>query len=171
MTIYSLITAPNPLLRSISEPVLKVDKELQIYLDDLLETMYHEKGAGLASIQVGIPKRIMVIDVGHREIENRPDPHFFINPEIVWFSEEQQIYPEGCLSFPGGYLEISRPKTIRVRYLDYNGKEQEKQVTDWMARAVQHELDHLNGVVLIDHVSKLKGDLLMKKVIKFVKNK
>ena len=170
MTILKIVKAPNQILKTYSKKVENIDSEIKRFMDDMLETMYNEGGAGLAAIQVAVPKRIMIIDVGRKEGNEERDPHFFVNPEIVWYSEETIIYPEGCLSFPGGYIEIERPRTVKVQYLDYHGNKQEKEFTDWAARAVLHEKDHLDGKVLIDYVSKLKASMFMKKTIKFQRN-
>lgn len=166
---FELLTYPNPILKEVSEPVKKVDKEIQTILDGMLETMYNENGAGIAAPQVGILKRMYILDVDSHIKKN---PTFMINPEIVWYSEETKIYHEGCLSFPGGYLEVERPKRVRVQFLDYYGKEQEIEVTDYFARGVQHEGDHLNGVVMTDlKASRLKKDIFLRKIKKYIKLK
>jgi peptide deformylase len=157
------------MLREKSKPIEQVNKELQTFIDSMLETMYIEHGAGLAAIQVGVPKRIMLVDVGEDRDHSVKDPHIFINPEILEFSEEQKIYSEGCLSFPGGHLEIERPRFVKVKYTDYHGKENLVEADGWFSRAIQHELDHLDGVLLIDHVSRIKKDVLMRKVKKHIK--
>ncbi|MFN7038920.1 MAG: peptide deformylase [Alphaproteobacteria bacterium] len=161
-----LVIAPDPRLKQVSVAVDKIDKDLQKFMDDMLETMYHEEGAGLAAVQVGVLKRIMVIDI--EEIK-RKNPIFFVNPEITFLSEETCIKNEGCLSFPGQRIEIERPSYLTVEFLDYDGNKQKLEADDWMARAVLHELDHLNGITTPDHASKLKREMAMKRALKIKK--
>lgn len=166
-----LIFTPNPLLKMKSNPVEVVDKNLQVFLDDMLETMYHEEGAGLAAVQVGELKRIFIVDIGSKTDAEVRKPHFFINPEITYFSEEKIGMNEGCLSFPGARSLISRPKEIKVKYLDYDGNKQEMEADDWMARAILHENDHLNGITMPDYMSAIKKDVFMRHVKKAMRNK
>lgn len=164
MTIRPIVLLPDPRLRLVSEPVKTIDAEIQTLLDDMLETMYDANGIGLAAIQIGVPKRVVVIDLAKKEEE--PAPQFFINPEVVWTSEEVSTYEEGCLSIPDYYNEVERPANVRVRYLDRNGKEQEIEAEGILATCLQHEIDHLNGALFIDYISKLKRDRVMKKFTK-----
>ena len=148
MAILPIVTVPDPLLKKISEPVKKVDDKLRAFMDDMLETMYDAPGIGLAAVQVGKLWRILVIDIA-RDEEN-PKPMYFVNPEITWTSEELNTYNEGCLSIPEQYAEIERPAECKIKFIDYNGEEQEIHATGLLATCVQHEIDHLNGVVFID---------------------
>jgi peptide deformylase len=162
MTILKLHQTPDPILRTKSVLVDKFDQALKDLVDNMFETMYAESGAGLAAIQVGVAQRIFVVDVS----EDRSGAMVFINPEITYFSDELIALNEGCLSFPGGRVMIDRPQMVRVSFQDINGTRKEIEADDWLARAVQHELDHLNGILLIDRVSKLKSEMLIKKVKK-----
>ena len=164
MAIKEIITVPNPLLKTVSKSVDTIDNEILDILDDMLETMYAAPGIGLAAIQIGIPKRLLVIDIG-RDIENR-DPHFFINPEILNPAEEISSFEEGCLSVPGVWEEIERPNECNVRFLDVNGNEKNVRYSGMMATVIQHEMDHLNGIVFVDYLSRLKKDRAIKKSIK-----
>lgn len=171
MTKLSLIVTPDPILKIKSEPIEVVDKELQHILDDMLETMYYEEGAGLAAVQVGILKRIFIVDIGKKTSESEKDPHFFINPEITYYSDEKIVFNEGCLSFPGGRSIISRPKQVKINYLDYDGNKKTMEADDWMARAILHENDHLNGITMPDHLSPIKRDVFLRHVKKSLRNK
>jgi len=164
-----LILTPNPLLKTKSSPVERVDKELQRFLDDMLETMYHEDGAGLAAVQVGELKRVFILDIGRKGAEHIKDPIFFINPEIVSLSEEQSVYNEGCLSFPGARVSLSRPAVVKVKYLDYDGNQKESEIEGYMARGVLHENDHLNGVTMPDYMSAMKRDVFLRQVKKYMR--
>ena len=164
MTIKEIITVPNPLLKTVSKPVDAIDSKILGILNDMLETMYAAPGIGLAAIQIGIPKRLLVIDIG-RDNENR-DPHFFINPEILDPAEELSSFEEGCLSVPGVWEEIERPNECNVRFLDINGDEKNIRYSGMMATVIQHEMDHLNGIVFVDYLSRLKKDRAIKKSIK-----
>lgn len=172
MAVLPIVTSPDPRLKIPSKPVEKVDDDLRRFLDDMLETMYASKGIGLAAVQVGVHKRILVMDVEHGssrygdEEEGEKHPLFLINPELFDPSTEKNIYEEGCLSFPGQYAEVTRPKRINVRYLDYDGKHQEMEADGLLATCLQHEMDHLNGIVFVDHVSPLKRDIIMRKMKK-----
>lgn len=183
MTILPLVIAPDPRLEICSAEVAAVDDNIRRFMDDMLETMYAEGGIGLAAVQVGVHKRILVMDLSDRAgrytnndgqvIENSPlsAPIYMVNPEIVEASDEKNIYEEGCLSFPEQRAMVTRPKTVKVKYLDYNGKHQVLECDELLATCVQHEIDHLNGVVFIDHVSKMKYDMVMRKMKKMKKLK
>ena len=162
---------PDPILKKKASKVEKVDDELRRFLDDMLETMYASVGVGLAAPQVGVSKRILVIDDEQEEDENgnrvKGNPKYFINPEIIWKSEEKVCGEEGCLSVPGQRAEVERFEKIRVHYLDYNGKEQEILADEFLAIVLQHEMDHLDGILYIDRISRLKRNMLLKKLEKF----
>ena len=165
-----ILTLPDPVLRQTSAPVVTVDDATRRFMDAMLKTMYEAPGIGLAAIQVGEPRRIITIDVAREEEEKTP--LFLVNPEILWSSEdERSTYEEGCLSIPDYYAEVERPAKVRVRYLDYEGKPQEREVEGLLATCVQHEIDHLNGVLFIDYISKLKRDLVVKKFAKAAREK
>ena len=164
MAIKEIITVPNPLLKTVSKPVDAIDSKILGILNDMLETMYAAPGIGLAAIQIGIPKRLLVIDIG-RDNENR-DPHFFINPEILDPAEELSSFEEGCLSVTGVWEEIERPNECNVRFLDINGDEKNIRYSGMMATVIQHEMDHLNGIVFVDYLSRLKKDRAIKRSIK-----
>jgi len=162
-----IVIEPNPILRKKSENLEKVDDELRSLLNDMLETMYSAPGIGLAAVQVGILKRLIVIDISKEK--DRKDPLFFINPEIISRSKNTSIYEEGCLSLPGHYAEIERPAECHVKYIDYNGKEKEIKANGLLSTCIQHEVDHLNGTLFIDYLSKLKKDMILKKLVKHKK--
>ena len=164
MAIKTILTEPNKILRQISNPVDHVGEEEQKLMDDMLETMYAAPGIGLAAIQIGIPKRIIVIDI-NREKENK-NPLHFVNPEIVWKADENIIYEEGCLSVPNQFAEINRPKECHVKYLDYFGQPQLFKAEGLLATCIQHEIDHLEGILFIDYLSKLKKTMIIKKLSK-----
>ena len=164
MTVKNILTEPNKILRQISLPVEKVGKEEQALMDDMLETMYDAKGIGLAAIQIGIPKRIIVMDISRKK-ENK-NPLHFVNPEIVWKADEDIIYEEGCLSVPNQFAEINRPKECHVKYLDYFGQPQLLKAQGLLATCIQHEIDHLEGILFIDYLSKLKKTMIIKKLSK-----
>ena len=167
MAILPIVTVPNPILKTISEPVEKVDDELRQFMDDMLETMYDAPGIGLAAVQVNRAIRVLVIDVS--EEESDPEPLYFVNPEITWTSEELASYKEGCLSVPEQYSDIDRPAECKIKYLDYHGQAQELHATGLLATCVQHEMDHLNGVVFIDYLSSLKRNMMIRKVKKIAR--
>ncbi|MGV2101419.1 peptide deformylase [Rhizobium sp. 21-4511-3d] len=169
MTIKPLIILPDPILRQASKPIERVDDELKRLADDMLETMYDAPGIGLAAIQIGVPRRMLVIDVS-REGEDK-QPQVFINPEILKSSDERSVYEEGCLSIPDYYAEVERPATITVKYLDRDGKELTAEADGLLATCLQHEIDHLNGVLFIDHISRLKREMVIKKFTKAAKSK
>ena len=164
MAIREIITAPDPRLKQKSQPVERVDDELRALMDDMLETMYAAPGIGLAAIQIGVPKRVIVMDLA-RDGEP-PQPRYFINPEILTISDDQAVYEEGCLSVPDLYEEVERPAACRVRYLDYQGEVREEECDGLLATCLQHEIDHLEGVLFIDHLSKLKRSMMLKKLVK-----
>ncbi|HEY4344588.1 MAG TPA: peptide deformylase [Parvibaculum sp.] len=164
MTIREIITAPDPRLKQVSKPVAKVDDELRRLMDDMLETMYDAPGIGLAAIQVGVPKQVIVMDLA-REGEP-PEPRYYINPEILSTSDETAVYEEGCLSVPEFYEDVERPAQCRIRYLDYQGEIREQDCDGLLATCIQHEMDHLKGVLFIDHLSKLKRSIMLKKLVK-----
>jgi peptide deformylase len=168
MTIKPLIILPDPILRQASKPIERVDADLQRLADDMLETMYDAPGIGLAAIQIGVPRRMLVIDVS-REGEEK-QPLVFVNPEVVASTDERSVYEEGCLSIPDYYAEVERPATVTVKYLDRDGKEQTVQADGLLATCLQHEIDHLNGVLFIDHISRLKRDMVIKKFTKAAKS-
>ncbi|MDG1708721.1 MAG: peptide deformylase [Emcibacteraceae bacterium] len=167
MAILPIVTVPDPILKKVSEPVKKVDDKLRAFMDDMLETMYAAPGIGLAAVQVGQLKRILVIDIAGEE-EN-PNPQYFINPEIIWTSEELNTYNEGCLSVPEQYADIDRPAECKVTFLDYDGENHEVLMDGMLATCIQHEMDHLNGVVFIDYLSKVKRGIYVRKVKKLVR--
>ena len=162
-----IITIPNPLLRKISEPVTSVNNEEKKLMDDMLETMYAAPGIGLAAVQVGVLKRIIVIDLS-KDGEKKA-PLFIVNPQITFKSDDLISYEEGCLSIPNQFAEIKRPSSCKVNFLDYNGKKKEISADGLLATCIQHEVDHLNGILFIDHLSKLKKDLILKKTKKQIK--
>ena len=163
MTIKKILTEPDPFLRQKSENVDKVDKEVRKLMDDMLDTMYAAPGIGLAAIQVGVPKRIIVIDLSKEEEKN---PLYFINPKIILKSNTKASYEEGCLSVPGQFAEIDRPDQCHINYLDYYGKQQELKAEGLLATCIQHEMDHLEGILFIDYLSKLKKNFISKKLSK-----
>tara|TARA_Y100001960_G_C14208026_1_gene602939 strand:+ start:76 stop:600 length:525 start_codon:yes stop_codon:yes gene_type:complete len=164
MTQRQILTEPNEILRKKSLPVENVDKDLQILMDDMLETMYAAPGIGLAAIQVGIPKRVIVLDIEQKEGEKKP--LFFVNPEIIQKSKNLSTYEEGCLSVPGQFAEIDRPDKCLVKYLDYYGEKKEINAEGMLATCIQHEMDHLEGILFIDYLSKLKKTMIIKKLSK-----
>ena len=169
MALLPIIETPDPLLRQISTPVETVTDELRALIDDMFETMYAAPGIGLAAIQVGVPKRLLVIDLQEPEEEGGEpvrDPLVFINPEIVEASNTLQVYSEGCLSVPDMYAEVERPDRIRARWLDRDGVAHEKELDGLLAICLQHEMDHLEGILFIDHLSRLKRDMILKKLAK-----
>ncbi|OFX05514.1 MAG: peptide deformylase [Alphaproteobacteria bacterium RIFCSPHIGHO2_12_FULL_63_12] len=164
MTIREILTAPDPRLRQVSAPVEVVDDGVRALMDDMLETMYEAEGIGLAAIQVNVAKRIIVMDLAGEGED--PRPTYFVNPEILDPSEETNLYQEGCLSVPEFWEEVERPARCRVRFLDYFGKEQTLDAEGMLATCIQHEMDHLNGVLFIDHISRLKRDRIIRKLKK-----
>jgi peptide deformylase len=167
MAIRDILVVPHPMLKQVSEPVAVVDDELRALMDDMLETMYAAPGIGLAAVQVGVPKRVIVMDLARPEEDRQP--RHFVNPEILWASEETQPYEEGCLSVPEYYDEVERPARVKLRYLNYQGEVVEEDAEGMYAVCIQHEMDHLDGVLFIDHLSRLKREQAVKKVKKQAK--
>ncbi|NVK36220.1 MAG: peptide deformylase [Rhodobacteraceae bacterium] len=167
MTKRDIIIIPDPVLRKVCEPIVSVDDEIKRLADDMLETMYAAPGIGLAASQIGVLKRLFVLDVSKEEESEAP--MVFINPQITWSSDELSVYQEGCLSIPEYYEEVERPAAVKVQYLDQTGKEHEIEADGLLATCIQHELDHLNGKLFIDYLSKLKRDRVMKKFTKQAK--
>ena len=169
MAVLPIVEVPDPRLRLLSQPVAEVDEAVRQLVADMMETMYAAHGIGLAAIQVGVAKRVLVIDLQEeRDAEDEPvrRPHAYINPEILSVSEELSTYNEGCLSIPEQYAEVSRPAGCRVRWLDEQGERHEEDIDGLLATCMQHEIDHLNGVLFVDHLSRLKRDMVMKKLAK-----
>ena len=164
MALRKILTEPNKILREKSLEVENVDKDIQKLMDDMLETMYAAPGIGLAAIQVGIPKRVIVLDIEQKE--GKKNPIFLINPEIIKKSENKTTYEEGCLSVPGQFAEIDRPDKCHVKYLDYHGNKKEINAEGMLATCIQHEMDHLEGILFIDYLSKLKKTMIIKKLSK-----
>ncbi|MBA4013367.1 MAG: peptide deformylase [Phenylobacterium sp.] len=164
MAIREILVVPNPVLKLVSQPVAKVDDELRALMDDMLETMYDAPGIGLAAIQIGVPKRVIVMDISGPDDEKAP--RYFVNPEIVWSSEDTAPYEEGCLSIPDIYDEVERPARVKLKYLNYQGEEVIEDADGLFAVCIQHEMDHLEGVLFIDHLSRLKRDRAVAKVKK-----
>ena len=168
MTVRTILTEPNKILRQISQPVESVGKEEQLLMDDMLETMYAANGIGLAAIQVGIPKRIIVMDIS--KDENKKEPIYFVNPVIKNKNPVKSTYEEGCLSVPNQFAEIDRPSKCDIEFLDYNGNKKTISAEGLFATCIQHEMDHLEGILFIDHLSKLKKSMILKKLSKLKSN-
>jgi len=168
MTIKTILTEPNKALRQVSLPVEKVGKAEQLLMDDMLETMYDAKGIGLAAIQIGVPKRIIVMDLSKEE--EKKEPRYFVNPVIKNKNSNLSKYLEGCLSLPDQFAEVDRPSTCEVEYLDYDGNKKILKADGLLATCAQHEMDHLEGILFIDHLSKLRKSMIIKKLSK-IKNK
>ena len=164
MTIRKILTEPDPFLRQKSKKVEQVNDEIRTLIDDMLETMYNAPGIGLAAIQVGEPKRVIVIDLSQEN--KKKNPLYFVNPELITNSDNNAAYEEGCLSVPGQFAEISRPDKCKVKYLDYNGNEKILDTEGLLATCIQHEMDHLEGILFIDYLSKLKKNMIVKKLSK-----
>ena len=176
MAIRKILTEPNKILREKSLRVENVDKDIQRLMDDMLETLYAAPGIGLAAIQVGVAKRVIVMDISRdrdrdrdKDKEPKKNPMYFVNPEIVWKSEDKFTYEEGCLSVPNQFAEIDRPKQCHVKHLDYNGQPQELKADGLLSTCIQHEIDHLEGILFIDYLSKLKKEMIIKKLSKQTK--
>jgi peptide deformylase len=182
MKILPLVLAPDPLLKQVSKPVEKIDDELRSFMKNMVQTMYAEHGVGLAAVQVGVLKRILVIDVDYKVEDHHhhhhgescdhvhvtnTNPRYFINPEIIESSKDFSSYNEGCLSFPGARSQVSRPNQVKVKYLDFSGQEKVELMDGLLATCIQHEMDHLNGITFVDHISKIKRDMIMKKIKKY----
>lgn len=180
MTVLDLVLSPDPLLKKVSSKVEKIDDDFKKFMHDMIETMYNEQGVGLAAVQVGVLKRAIVMDVNYKleVIDSKNDlnetkykilnknPKFIINPEIIKSSSALSTYKEGCLSFPGASSEVVRPEEVEVKYLDLDGNEIVEKMTGLAATCVQHEIDHTNGITFVDHISKIKRDMILKKMIK-----
>ena len=159
-----IIIEPDPILRKKCEPLQKVDTDTKKLMDDMLETMYTAPGIGLAAVQIGILKRLVVIDISRDE--EKKNPIFLINPEIINQSKQTSVYEEGCLSLPGQFAEIERPAECTLKYINYNGEKKELKADGLLATCIQHEVDHLNGILFIDYLSKLKKDMIIRKLVK-----
>ena len=168
MAIREIIKLPDKRLRLKSEPIKKIDAGIRKLVDDMLETMYKAPGIGLAAIQVGVAKRVITLDLSKKD--NDHEPRVFINPEILWQSDKRAKFEEGCLSIPDYYQEVERPAEVKVKYLDLAGKQREIDAKGLLATCLQHEIDHINGVLFIDHLSKLKRDRVIKKFTKAAKD-
>ena len=169
MTARPILTAPDPRLQAISTDVEKVDAEIRKLVEDMAESMYAADGIGLAAVQIGVPKRVIVIDLDQKE--GKKNPRAFINPKILWASEEMAVFEEGCLSVPEIWDDVERPARIKAEYLDLDGKKVELEADGMLATCLQHEMDHLNGVLFIDHLSRLKRSMAIKKLTKAKKLK
>lgn len=185
MKVLPLVIAPDPLLKQVSKPVEKIDDAVRQLVKDMVTTMYSEEGVGLAAVQVGVLKRIVVIDVDY-EMEDHhhhhhdhgncggvhvknTNPRYFINPEIVEHSKDSSSYNEGCLSFPGARSQVIRPTKVKIKYLDLHGKEVVEEMDELLGTCIQHEIDHLNGITFVDHISKVKRDMILNKMTKLKK--
>ena len=164
MTVRTILTEPDSFLRKVSKPVEKVGKEEKLLMNDMLETMYAANGIGLAAIQIGVPKRIIVMDLGKKD--GKKDPRYFVNPVIKNRNDSKSTYEEGCLSVPNQFAEIDRPSKCEVEYLDYNGEKKILKAEGLLATCIQHEMDHLEGILFIDYLSKLKKTIILKKLSK-----
>jgi len=164
MAVRPILTAPDPRLKAVSKPVSRVDAEIRTLVEDMIESMYAADGIGLAAIQIGVPKRILVLDIDQRD--GKKNPRAYINPKILWASGELATFEEGCLSVPEIWDEVERPAKIRAEYLDRDGKRQELEAEGLLATCLQHEMDHLDGVLFIDHLSKLKRSMALRKLQK-----
>ena len=168
MTIRKILTEPDPFLRQKSLDVEAVNDEIRSLMNDMLETMYNAPGIGLAAIQIGVPKRVIVIDLSRDDEEKKP--LYFVNPKIITNSDNEAVYEEGCLSVPGQFAEINRPDKCKVKYLDYDGNEKILDAEGLLATCIQHEIDHLEGILFIDYLSKLKKGMIIKKLSKHKKS-
>ena len=176
MSLLPIVEVPDPILRASSAPVERVDDELKGLVQSMFETMYDAPGIGLAAVQVGVPRRLLIIDLQEPEsdAEDAPPvrrPHVFINPEILHSSDARKSYNEGCLSIPDQYAEIERPDVVRARWTDLDGRQQEGEFDGLMSVCLQHEVDHLNGILFIDYLSRLKRDIIVRKVVKSRKDR
>jgi peptide deformylase len=169
MTVRPILTAPDPRLQAVSLDVETVNGEIRALVDDMAESMYAADGIGLAAVQIGVPKRVIVIDLDQKE--GKKNPRAFINPKIIWASEEKAVFEEGCLSVPEIWDDVERPARIKCEYLDRDGKKQMLEAEGMLATCLQHEMDHLNGVLFIDHLSRLKRSMAIKKLAKAKKLK
>ena len=174
MAILPIYIAPHPVLKKKAEKVSGVDADLRKLMDDMLDTMYAANGIGLAAPQVGVSKCVLVMDIEQADDPKTPEkkrgkPLYFVNPEIVWSSDEMHLYKEGCLSLPGQYSDVERPLKVRVKYLDYHGEQKEIEADGLLSTCLQHEMDHLEGILFVDHLSTLKRDIVMRKLKKWTK--
>ena len=167
MALREIIILPDKRLRQVSDPVKSITGDLRTLVDDMFETMYKAPGVGLAAIQIGVPRRIVTVDTAKKDEPKAPQ--VFLNPQVVWSSEEKGTYEEGCLSIPEYYEEVERPAQVKVRYTDVGGKTQEIEANGLLATVLQHEIDHTNGILFIDHISRLKRDRVIKKFVKAAK--
>ena len=167
MALRDILILPDKRLRSVSKPVVDIGDEIRTLVADMFDTMYEAPGIGLAAIQVGVPSRVVVMNLSKREAE--AEPRVFINPEITWSSDEKSLYEEGCLSIPEIHEDVERPARVKIKYLDLDGKPREADAEGLFATCIQHEVDHLNGVLFIDHISKLKRERIIKKFAKAAK--
>jgi peptide deformylase len=168
MAVLPIIVAPDPRLKRIAEPVQKVDAEVRRLMDDMLETMYKAPGIGLAAPQVGALRRVIVIDIARED--EKPQPLRMANPELIWVSEEDAVYNEGCLSLPEHYADVTRPAAIKVRYLDHENEIRELEADGLLATCIQHEMDHLEGILFVDHLTALKRNIILRKLLKAKKS-
>jgi peptide deformylase len=168
MAVLPIITAPDPRLKRISDPVAKVDAETRKLMDDMLETMYAAPGIGLAAPQVGALKRVIVLDLARED--EKPQPLKMANPEIIWVSDDDAVYNEGCLSLPDHYADVTRPAACKVRYLDYQNEIRVLEAEGLLATCVQHEMDHLDGILFVDHLTALKRNIILRKLLKLKKS-
>ena len=169
MNNYDIILVPDPVLKQEAQEVQTVSSDIQKQMDRMLQTMYDAPGIGLAANQVGLLNRVIVMDLSDREEGEKEEPWFMVNPQVIWESEEMSVMQEGCLSIPQQYADVERPALVRVKYLDYNGKEAEMEASGLLSHCVQHEIDHLNGVLFTDYLSSLKRNMMLKKVDKLKK--
>jgi peptide deformylase len=168
MSVLPIITAPDPRLKRISEPVAKVDAEVRRLMDDMLETMYKAPGIGLAAPQVGVLKRVIVVDIARED--EKPQPLRMANPEIIWVSDDDAVYNEGCLSLPDHYADVARPAGCKIRYLDHENEVRVLEADGLLATCVQHEIDHLEGILFVDHLTALKRNMILRKLLKVKKS-
>ncbi|PHQ69471.1 MAG: peptide deformylase [Sneathiella sp.] len=169
MALLPIYTAPDPLLKAISRPVEEVTADIRKLVDNMLETMYDAPGIGLAAIQVGVPKRLLVLDIVGKDRDEMPAPMTLINPEITWVSDHDETYEEGCLSLPEHYADVVRPAEIDVNFLDVDGKRQKLRAEGLLSTCIQHEIDHLDGILFVDHISALKRNMILRKLLKLKK--
>ncbi|MDQ7250616.1 peptide deformylase [Dongia sedimenti] len=168
MAVLPIIVAPDPRLKRIAEPVAKVDAETRRLMDDMLETMYKAPGIGLAAPQVGVLQRVIVIDLARED--EKPQPLRMANPELIWVSDEDAVYNEGCLSLPEHYADVTRPAAIKVRYIDHENEIRELEADGLLATCIQHEMDHLEGILFVDHLTALKRNIILRKLLKAKKS-
>ena len=168
MAVLPIITAPDPRLKRVCEPVQKVDAEVRRLMDDMLETMYKAPGIGLAAPQVGVLKRVIVVDIAREDDE--PQPLRMANPEIIWVSDDDAVYNEGCLSLPDHYADVARPAACKIRYLDHENEIREMEADGLLATCIQHEMDHLEGILFVDHLTALKRNIILRKLLKAKKS-